>query len=481
MSKASARLWAAHYPKRPIATDVPSSAASLPFVPPGLIVGAAILGALLVGVLLAREVTLGVGLLIALCYVPIVFVNLPLGLGLWVAIFFVERLPFVSVGPNAAGILVALAWIGTLASPSANRLALLRRHRGILVALALFLAWISLSVGWAEEPGSGGAQLWRWYVAGLLLVIVLTAISSARHARWLAVAFVAGATASVLLGVALETVGILVPDPEDEGRLTGGYGDPNDLAAVLPPAIVLAGALVADRGKPIKAAAAVIAIGALVFGLVATESRGGMVAAAAVVVAGVLVAKRRRMRAMALVGLVLGIAAIGFAVAPGAWERVTSFEDRGNGRSELWSVAWQMAGDHPIRGVGINNFRVRSHDYAQTSGPLEFAEFLTDEPKVVHNVYLELLAETGILGLVLFLAVSIGCLRAGWLAAVRFDVVGERSLATLSRAVAAGTVGMLVAAFFISNGTDKPLWLLLALGPALLNVAWRSSAAGAAS
>ena len=314
-----------------------------------------------------------------------------------------------------------------------------------------------------------------WYVGGLLLVLVATAISRARHVRWLVAAFVAGATASVLAGLALQEAGLLVPDPENEGRLTGGYGDPNDLAAVLLPAIVLAGSLASGRRGAAKAAAAVLATGVLVFGLVATESRGGLVAAAVTLLAGLLVAQRRRLRMAALAALVVAIAAAGFAATPTAWERVTSLEDRGNGRSDLWTVASRMAVDHPVAGVGLANFRVRSREYARAVGPLEFAEFLTEEPKVVHNVYLELLAETGIVGLGLFLAVALGCLRAAWLATRRFDAASEHGLATLARAVLVATIAMLAAAFFISNATDKPLWLLLGLGPALLNVAARGA------
>jgi hypothetical protein len=40
-----------------------------------------------------------------------------------------------------------------------------------------------------------------------------------------------------------------------------------------------------------------------------------------------------------------------------------------------------------------------------------------------------------------------------------------------------GTVGMLVALFFISDGDDLRLWVLMAMGPALLTLAARIRAA----
>ncbi len=45
----------------------------------------------------------------------------------------------------------------------------------------------------------------------------------------------------------------------------------------------------------------------------------------------------------------------------------------------------------------------------------------------------------------------------------------------LARAVLLGLIGMLVADFFISQMYSKLLWVLLALGPAMLAIARRES------
>ena len=70
-----------------------------------------------------------------------------------------------------------------------------------------------------------------------------------------------------------------------------------------------------------------------------------------------------------------------------------------------------MGTDHPIVGVGLNNYLVRSPEYARDVGTLRFAELIAERPHVVHNTYLQLFAETGLIGLGLFLIVVIGCLR----------------------------------------------------------------------
>ncbi len=99
---------------------------------------------------------------------------------------------------------------------------------------------------------------------------------------------------------------------------------------------------------------------------------------------------------------------------------------------------------------------------------LEFANYIVEQPKFVHNSYLEMLAETGLIGLGLFVAVILGSLGCAWRAGRLFDATGDHAMATLSRAAIVSVLAMLAAAYFISGTTDRRLWVLLALGPALL-------------
>jgi O-antigen ligase len=92
---------------------------------------------------------------------------------------------------------------------------------------------------------------------------------------------------------------------------------------------------------------------------------------------------------------------------------------------------------------------------------------------VAHSVYLQLLAETGVIGLALFLVIAAGCLRAALAAARRFDELDELPMAGLARAAFVAMGGMLAASVFISNLTDRRMWILFALGPILLALACR--------
>jgi hypothetical protein len=442
-----------------------------------LVALAALLGALMVGALTAADVSLGLGLLMGLCYAPLVLVNLPVGLAIWVGVVFIENLPAVSIGPNAAGILIGLGWFGTIGVRREAIGDVFRAHRKLFAAGVLGLVWLSLSAVWAPEPNMAIGDIWQWCVSGLLLVVVATTVEKPKHAYLIIGGFVAGAALSVAIGIfsgGLSTSATALDTATSRGgRLQGGGGDPNFLAAGLVPALVLAGALLTAARGAISRWAIVVTMGILGVGLAATQSRGGLVAAAVALVAA-LVFSRRRGTVLATVAVLVFGSAAWFAISPSALHRVSDFNGGGTGRTELWTVGWRIYQEHPALGIGLNNFRVESNRYVRRPGKLEFVNLISERPDVVHNAYLQLLVETGPFGLALFLGVIAACLRAAWLAARRFEALGDRRLSDLSRAVLVACIGMLSASFFLSNGADKRLWTILALGPALLAMATRA-------
>jgi O-antigen ligase len=451
------------------------AAPRLPQASPSAVSIAALLSALLVGVLLSRSVPLGVAAVMGLCYAPLVLLNLRLGVALWLPLTFLEGVPVFNLGGKAAGLLIAAAWFGALRTTGPRAAALIGRHRRTIAVLAAYLVWITLSLAWADSPGAAAEDLWHWYVVALIFVVVATVAVDAATVRLLMHLFVVGAVLSIVFGSFLGGLGgggEVDLESEASGRLYGASGDPNILAAGLIPAAVFAAGLAATTRAFATRVWLLGAIGILGLGIIASESRGGLVASGATLLAALIFFRRRRAYVLLLCLLMLGLGGAWMASSPTAWDRLTHFDD-GSGRTSIWKVATRVIDDHPVTGAGLNNFAEVSGDYTRQPGQLEFIHFIVDRPHLAHNVYLETAANTGFVGLALFLGFIAGCLYAAWAAGRRFERLREDGLEALSRAVLVGGIGFMAAAVFLSAGVDKRLWALLGLGPALYGIAVR--------
>ena len=101
------------------------------------------------------------------------------------------------------------------------------------------------------------------------------------------------------------------------------------------------------------------------------------------------------------------------------------------------------------------------------------AQLVLRKPHETHNMYLQMFAETGLVGLALLVAAALAAMRATWLAVRSFDLAGDGRFAALARSLLVAQLAVLTASIFISNSSDKRTWLQLALGPAALAVARR--------
>ena len=435
----------------------------------------ALLAATLVGRFLADgRIKYGVAIVLAACYGPLVFFDFVAALAVWVAVLFFQDLSALSFGPNAMGALIALGWLGAFVARR-QQLPAIRQHRKLLAAITLFGFWLTLSIAWSHSPGPAATESAYWWLGALTFLIVLTTLTTAREIRVIAVAFVVGAVISVLIGLAtgsLNAAGATAASQTAiQGRFTGGGGDPNEQAAAFVAAMFLIIGLFSVYRKRSARAWLLLAFTLVTVGFFATQSRGGLIALAVATVAALVLSPRQRVRILRLVALAAVAAGVMLAFRPDALGRITDLGGGSSGRSDLWNVGWHVFTGHPLFGVGIGNFEVVEAHFVLRPGSISHIAYLTDVPHLVHNTYLQLLAETGLIGLAGFLIVVGASLRAAWFAIRHFEARGRVDYADLSRAVMMGTIGMLTALFFISNGDDLRLWVLLALGPVLLTLA----------
>lgn len=189
------------------------------------------------------------------------------------------------------------------------------------------------------------------------------------------------------------------------------YNNPNDLAALcLLPLALAAGMLVTERQRWIKWCAAAGAI-ILPFVILLTESRGAFVALAFFALAVLRGQKKRRAKIL-MVASVVG--AVSIAVAPASlWTRlgslseVTSKESAAKAndsmsarqRLEIWSVARAIVQENILTGVGLGAYSDAHYVYAQRPAFDPIAMGHRD----AHSTFLSVLAETGIVGFVIFI------------------------------------------------------------------------------
>jgi O-antigen ligase len=446
---------------------------SAPLQPPGRIVAAsfaAISVGAVIGASLAADVPLGVALLVAACYAPLVFLNFRLAIVLWIPLVFLEAIPAFNLGAKAAGLLLFVGWLAALHTSGVTS-SVLRRHRRLLEAFVALLVWVALSMAWAPNLDRAARSTVQWWAVAAIFLLVATCVPHAAALRTVVAAFVAGGVAAVLTGFVL---GDLTPGGAGTSvRFEGAAGDPNYLASGLVPGIVLAAGLAAAYRAAMWRWLMVIVIGLLALGVVMSQSRGAAVASVATMAAALIFFKRRRLYVVALTLLAVGFSLLSFMIVPGAWDRISAV-DRPGPRGDLWTVAWRVTKDHPVVGVGTNNFAAVAQNYVREPGTLRSVALISERPKAVHNLYLQLLTENGLPGIVLFTVVAGGCLRAAWFAGQRFEAVGRPDLEALARSILVAQVAILAAAIFLSSQIDKRLWILLAFGPAALEVSRRT-------
>ncbi len=194
----------------------------------------------------------------------------------------------------------------------------------------------------------------------------------------------------------------------------------------------------------------------LLLGIGATASRGGAIAAAFACIIAVLFLLYRHglWRTLRFLLLIGALVAVAYFIFPDYWavlERRFSGEGTSitGERTELITVALNYFQDNPLFGIGFQSFR--SYNPGITLHP-------------PHNTYIGLLAETGLIGLGLFLSMLAVAFHNLW-STIR--LAGEDKRLQLDLPVLVGMLlgltGFSAAIFFGDNAHNKFFWLILAL------------------
>ena len=128
-------------------------------------------------------------------------------------------------------------------------------------------------------------------------------------------------------------------------------------------------------------------------------------------------------------------------------------------REILWAAGWLMIQQYPLTGIGLGNFK-----YVV---PLFQPDADRPYANIAHNTYIEMTAETGLPGLLAFVATLALTLYS--LETVRRGAgrAHDRFLVAVATGLQAGLLGYAANAVFISAQYQKLMWLMVFLSMTL--------------
>ncbi len=408
---------------------------------------------------------------LALGFLLLTVASLRAGLAMFTVVIFLSLTSVTSgVGlAKLAGLALAISWLAKVATAGGEERQFWDEFPALSLVLVTFFAWTCLSFIWAEDTSAVTSSVTRYLLGIALIPIVFTALKRLRDVRLVMGAFAVGAVISA--GYGLVTTAPNAGNGEVE-RLAGTVGDPNVLASVLVVGMVfsVAVALTSAKGSIPRLLGWIGGV-LCVVAIVSTFSRGGLLSLAMALAVAPFFARRKG--AIIAGGLIVVIAIVTYFVAfapQDARERFNN-ENGGSGREDIWLVGSRVVDAHPVVGVGAGNFPTASTHYVIAPGTLNNKKNLINEPAVAHNMYLQVLAELGVIGLVLFGSILLSSLGTGIAAFRRFKRLGDQKMAILAGATVISLASILGSYYFLSEEYSKQLWLLLAFGPALLAIA----------
>jgi len=276
------------------------------------------------------------------------------------------------------------------------------------------LAWLvasALSAVNAREVDLTVIQVGQMVKLLLLYIVVANVIRDETDIKWLVWALSLGVLFQGLLGLYQEISGgslglSFLGEPRRlyYGRPLGTIGHPNGYGAYLSATMPLALAMLFMEGRTLRKVlvGVVLCVGAL--GLLFSLSRGGWLSFAVAFIMVLVFAIRRGRQNLhiAYVGagsILLVLLSLTLSQRDLVTARLTSEQSQESALSRITMAkgATAMIQDYPLLGVGANNYSLLMPEY----DPFDFAS--QRRIVIVHNIYLLIAAETGLVGLAAFL------------------------------------------------------------------------------
>lgn len=362
------------------------------------------------------------------------------------------------------------------------------REFSYLAAITPYVAVVLLSITWSEYPGRAidrSADLLKnVLIFGILVYMFRRRRSTLRGALW-GLVITAGILSAVNAhqyftrnflfdygGLARTQIQNIV-GAQNDYRLGGPLGEPNYFALLLVITVPIGLGLLRTHVNLVQRLLLWALVGVTALTIVLTFSRGGTLILGLAVL---LSLPRHRVRPAVALALLAVAVPLAVVLTPASvWDRMGTLLDPIAGNEPVGrvidqsvelrlgaqQVAIEMFITYPLQGVGIANYSPLYQTYAEKLGIAVTAsgEF---NP---HNLYLEILSETGVLGMAAFgllaLTPILALIRGFRSTAPATDA--ERDWRELQYGVLFGFVVYLAGSFLLHAGYARYQWMVLAV------------------
>jgi O-antigen ligase len=317
-----------------------------------------------------------------------------------------------------------------------------------------FLALSGFSLFWSIAPGASFLDFRILASQVLLLVALVLTKFDERTLRLFATSLMAGGIAVVLYGFAQITLlGGLPGKRTGPGDGAPRFGDDllganNEAAALLLPLAVAATRALTESGRSrwFHGAATLL----LLFGILMTGSRGGLLGAVVVFAVVLWLGSARRAHKIAVAIAAATLVTVMLVLQPGGFgRRQVENSTSSSGRTDIWMVGAQACSKYCLLGAGWGGFpTVYQQELAATPEARVQPRGATFEP---HSIFLLAAIELGLPGLLL-LVIGLGvALVSAW-----------RLPASMRAPPMAALLSTMVSSFFLSNMSYKFFWAVIA-------------------
>ncbi len=355
--------------------------------------------------------------------------------------------------------------------------------------LVAYGAVVALGLLYARSPALVMPNVIEFIRNFLTYLVIVNAITTPARLRFMLMAVLA-------MGVALATLTVVqtathqfsndfgglaqyrvsqITGIADAPRPGGTLGDANFYGQSLLILVPL-GLFLLFRGK--SALARIAGLGAsaiLIAGVIFTYSRGDALALGVLLVAALIY---KRPRPAQIAGGLIVVALLVPLLPPGYLDRLTTVvnlvqgdrqtiltEDSIRGRAGAVQAAIGIFLDHPLVGVGRENYPLYELQYLSGTDLIKYARAIPP-----HDLYLEIATESGLLGIVVvggILLLTFGALRE---ARRRFIAAYMPAEAELAGWFVVGLIGYLATSLFLHGAYIYLLWLQVAFIIALRQI-----------